>query len=1023
MYTGRAASPGAARGLRMPPAARRRLEVKALAAQKPASGKRSHRAAPAQRASASSRRGVAALAVVCVLALAAGFLLDAFMPGLDPAASGEEVSASPVRINEVMTSNASAYKNDLGAYEDWVEIVNTGAQEARLGGYTLGRGDDLALFTFPDVTLAPGEYLLIYCDGLDRAVAGQPLHAAFRLSADGVTLQLRDATGALADSVDVPALDRNQVYQRGEDGWTASGLYTPGLANTPENHAGFEVETVESPLVISEVMSANRTYLPDADGNCYDYIELYNASDATIDLTGYFLTDDENTLRKWAFPEGASIAGGGYLLVYASGLSQTAAGALHASFKLSSEGEPVLLSDAQGRVLAEVTPPALLGDQAWSLGGDGQYTANLAPTPGFPNTAEGERTLRALLEQGNASGVCISEIVASAGESAPYDWLEVHNASTQAVDISGWGLSDDGGSPRKWRFPEGTVLQPGQYMAVFVSGMDGRDASGTLSASFRLASAGGYSLMLSDAAGALVDRVFVPEQYAGVAYARMENGGFLYVDQPTPNAQNAAAGYEGRADKPEFSVAGGLYGAGESLTVELSAAPGMRVYYTLDCTDPDETSTLYTGPIAVTENTIVRARAHGEDLLPSYTASQTYFFGVEHTMRVVSLVADPENIFGENGIHTRYLDDIEREGHVEVYTAEGAQLLSENCGLKLHGADSRKLDQKNFKVIARSQYGTNRFHARLFSERDYDQYQSFILRCSSEDGPMTRMRDSILTSLAEGTGVFYQKTELCVVYINGQYWGQYNMRERVCAASICQFEGWEGQEDDIDLVKGNTTVMRGSDDSYQAMLAYVKQYGIPDDETLARVGEVIDLDNYIAYHALQIFVGNADTLNVKRYRNPNADGKWRWVIYDLDWGFYVDTNSIRRWLDPEGMGAGKRTDNALFIALMNNPTFYDRFLTYMGDMLATEWVTSKIVEKIETRYQQLLPEMPMQFERWGQSQSSFDARVAELVEYAGTRPRKLLGYFQETLSLSPEQMEHYFGDAMRRIEEEEAAWA
>ena len=189
------------------------------------------------------------------------------------------------------------------------------------------------------------------------------------------------------------------------------------------------------------------------------------------------------------------------------------------------------------------------------------------------------------------------------------------------------------------------------------------------------------------------------------------------------------------------------------------------------------------------------------------------------------------------------------------------------------------------------------------------------------------------------------------------------------------------------------------------------------------MGEVIVLDNYIAYHALQIFVGNADTLNVKRYRNANADGKWRWAIYDLDWGFYVDTNSIRRWLDPEGMGAGKRTDNSLFIALMNNPTFYDRFLTFMGDMLATEWVTSKIVDKIETRYYELLPEMPMQFERWGQSQSNFDARVSELVEYARTRPRKLVGYFQETLSLTNEQMEYYFGDAMRRIEEEEAAWA
>ena len=107
-----------------------------------------------------------------------------------------------------------------------------------------------------------------------------------------------------------------------------------------------------------------------------------------------------------------------------------------------------------------------MSDQAWSLGEDGEYTAGLAPTPGFPNTAEGERTLRALLEQESASPVCISEIVASAGDTALYDWVEIYNPSAQAVDISGWGLSDDGGSPRKWRFPEGTVLQPGQYMAV-----------------------------------------------------------------------------------------------------------------------------------------------------------------------------------------------------------------------------------------------------------------------------------------------------------------------------------------------------------------------------------------------------------------------------------------------------------------------------------------------------------------------------------------------------------------------------
>ena len=91
-------------------------------------------------------------------------------------------------------------------------------------------------------------------------------------------------------------------------------------------------------------------------------------------------------------------------------------------------------------------------------------------------------------------------------------------------------------------------------------------------------------------------------------------------------------------------------------------------------------------------------------------------------------------------------------GHIEVYTEDGAQMLSENCALRLHGQESRSMEQKGFKVIARSEYGANRFKAPLFTGRDYTEYQSFLLRSSSEDGPMTRMRDSILTSLARDTG-------------------------------------------------------------------------------------------------------------------------------------------------------------------------------------------------------------------------------------------------------------------------------
>ena len=1024
------------------PTGKHTSNTKAPAARpRPAGASRSARPAGASRsarppqASRSPRppqgahRGLAILAVVCVLALTAGFLLQSFLPAPVSAAVDERLSTSMVRISEVMTSNASAFQADNGQYTDWVELVNTGATDVSLKGYTLLNADDaLAPLIFPDVTLAPGEYLLIYCDGTLKNAAGYALHAPFRLSASGVTLGLYDAEGARVDAVDVPGLERNFVYRRDQQtgAWGASGDYTPGMANTLENHLSFDVGSVESPLVISEVSSANRSYARCADGQCCDYIELHNTSAQTVDLSGLTLTDDPNDLEKFVFPEGTVIGGNGYLLIYASGRAAGEGSELHAPFKLSSDGESVLLCDREGRALSGVELPALLSDQAYSLDENGEYTAGLAPTPGLPNDEQSAASLRAQVTQGNASGVYINEFMASETQ-RPHDWLELYNSSSQAVDISGWGLSDDASSPRKWRFPAGTVIQPGSYLTLFLSGTSGVDSEGILNASFRLGADGGYSLILSDASGAPLDRVFVPEQYAGVSYARMGNGDFLYATEATPNQPNASGGYAGRADAPEISVPGGLYHTGDVLTVEISAAPGARVYYTLDSSMPDESDALYTGPIAVSATTVVRARAYESDCLPSYVDTQTYLYDADHEMRVVSLVADPYEMFDEtDGLYSlgpnasptyphtgaNYWRTDELEGHVEMFDENGSTMISQGCGVRLHGQYSRAEAQKAFKIIARREYsGLNRFHARIFSRRDYEEYQSFLLRGSGQDGDRTRMRDSVLQTLAENTSVMYMETELCVVYINGQYWGHYNIRERINKFSICQFEGWEGQEDDIDLVKANDRVMQGSNQTYADMLAYVKENGIPNDEVLARVGEVIDLQNYIEYHALEIFVGNGDTLNVKRYRNKNADGKWRYCLFDLDWAFDVDTNSIGRWLAPGGMGTNKYTDNALFIALMKNATFRDRFLTYMGEMMATEWTTEKVIEKFHTRYDELMTEMPRHGERWGMSRSGFESQIEELVDYARTRPARLLEFFQESMNLTDDQMRHYFGDA------------
>ena len=283
------------------------------------------------------------------------------------------------------------------------------------------------------------------------------------------------------------------------------------------------------------------------------------------------------------------------------------------------------------------------------------------------------------------------------------------------------------------------------------------------------------------------------------------------------------------------------------------------------------------------------------------------------------------------------------------------------------------------------------------------------------------MRDSVLTSLAKETSVMYQESEVGVCYLNGMYYTLYNLRERISKHSVCQFEGWVGMEDDIDLVKANDNVKEGSNESFEELLYYCKNYDVTGQEFYDYLDTKIDIQNFIEYQSLEIFVGNGDTLNVKRYRNAKDDGKWRWVLFDLDWAFYVDTNSIRRWLDPAGMGTNLYTDNTLFIACMKNSIFREQFLTYFGQQMATTYSTENTIRLFSERYDLIDGLLPAYREQWDLSENSMDNSLKKLVDYCETRPTKLLGYFKETFNFSEAEMMKYFGDAIAEIQRYESS--
>ena len=960
-----------------------------------------------------------ALMLIVGAALAAGAY---YLQGSGLLAPKVDAVGGDVYINEVMSENSSTLVTERGDVPDWIEITNAGKRPVDVGKYSLMLDTrPNRAFSFPSYSLQPGECLLIYAEGMDVGSARGEWSAGFKLSASGgEQLVLLNAQGKAVDAVELPELEPDAAYVRAADGsWSVNRRATPGAPNDSGASARSGVQLSAGALEISEAMSGNTLYFPDENGEYHDYVEIHNVSSEDVNLAGWYLSDASDKLKRWSFPE-VALPAGGYLVVHCSGYGRSANPEhLHADFRLSGDGENVYLSRPDGQTVSTASLPVLQADQAYSLV-DGAWTTNLAPTPGRENTAEAAAQLNAARFGAQSGGVVINEIMASPANER-YDWVEIYNGSGAAVDLSGYGLSDDSERPRRWQFPEGTTLQPGRYLGVYCSGRSRDKIGDVLNADFALSSAGNYTLCLSDAQGNVLDAVYLPLQRGGWAYGRAAGEtGFFYFEAGTPGAANAGVHAREWAQPPECSVSGGLFSSGEQLSVALSAPAGSRVYYTLDCSDPDESSTPYAGPIQISDTTILRARVYRDGCMPSLIDTQSYLYDVQNEGGewIVSIVSDMDNLVGSDGIITNYAEDIEREAHFELFSADGSVALSQGCGLSLHGWSSRRMPVKTFNVIARSVYGDRRFDYPVFAQRDYDSYQSLLLRPSGEDYGMSFMRDTMLSSLMRGSSLMFQEHEIALAYVNGEYYSLYYIRERINKHSICQFEGWEGMENEIDVVRGNDSVTQGSNASFEELLDWVRNNDLSGDAAYDYIASRIDVQNYIEYMAIEIFSGNTDTLNVRRYRNPRTDGKWRWALYDLDWAFFNDTDSIGEWLKPGGAGVSDATDNTLFIACMRNPRFRDEFLTYFGQCMATIFSTEHVLSRIEAQYARLEPSLEQYQARWD---IDLKPGIRRLVDYAQTRPEKLINtYFRAALNLSDADMQKYFGEALEAIRAYEA---
>jgi len=966
------------------------------------------------------------ISIFVAIAIVAGLVfLFQRMAASTPEAEPSGAADGGLVINEVMTNNQGIVPDDAGNSSDCVELYNATDQPINLGRY--GLSDDEAepvKWGFPHMEIAPHSYVVVYLTGDAQSnVSKGILHCSFKLSAQGETLVLADSGGNKIDSVAIPALPENVSYGLFDGTMQQLAHVTPGYENSDAGYAAFLASrTVENPaVVITEVMASNAMTLSDPQGSYSDWIEIANVGGKDFDLSGCGLSDDMADLLKWRFPD-VTLGAGESLVIFCSGSvsAYSGEGPLEADFRLSGHGMVAVLSDAAGRMMDSASAEEVPTD--WSYAREyqsgapsGAWKLTSQPTPGYPNTADGF----AAFAQANpfATGdVIISEVLCSNNRidfgGSKSDYIEIENRGAQAVNLSGFGLTDNAGNPAKFRFPDIT-LQPGGRIVVLAVG-DGVAIADNLCAAFKLSRLG-TTLALFNAQDQLIDRYFIGEVPQNISVGREAGSAAVaYFETPTPGAANGD-GKAGIASAVQFGQSAGKYPGAVQLM--LTASEGCDIYYTTDGTLPVEngqpggTARKYTGPFAVSATTPVRASALRADYIPSTAATATYFIAATHTLPVVSITTDPDNLFNEQtGIYmlgpnpgsaeayyptANYRSDTEVPASFEVYDESGQRVFQQDIGLAMTGGLSLSLrEQKSFAIYARSQYGKSTMSYPFFENRPFTEYKSLILRSGGRDTSKTKLNTFVALGLVDGQmDVMTQAAKPCVLYIDGQYWGVYFMMEKRNKYMVAAHEGVTDPAaiDTINLTKGlqDRLVSSGSYEGYAEIFNYVKTHDLSIQENYDWVDARLDTDSYMDLMINEIYIANNDPGNMQYYQVPPG-GLWTQIYQDLDNAFYsFDTLALR--MNPSTAGSD------IFNALLKNEGWRNRFIERFAWALKNIYSPDRVIAMIDAGADAMRGEVAAEHARWSElpTLEEWEAGVASMKNFAKKRPAAMVGYLKQ----------------------------
>ncbi len=681
------------------------------------------------------------------------------------------------------------------------------------------------------------------------------------------------------------------------------------------------------------------------------------------------------------------------------------------------------------------------------------------------------------------------------------DWVELYNPTDSAIDLTGYYISDRVNNPQKWQIPSGAIASHGRIL-IWASDRDLVTAEGELHTNFKISN--GETVVLSSPSGNIINQITLPELMQDESFGRLSDGAidWAYFTTPTPFLPNETqTGFQEFLEQPTVNHESGFYNNPIQLSLS-TTEPDALIYYTLDCSEPipgspntyqfnnsdfisiddissnpndismirttldDSGSWIYNwNPPTelISKATIVRTKVVKPGAMASKTLSLTYFIGSEiqaqyQDIPVISLVTSRDNFFGnttgiyipgtdENGepnttsATANYSQDWERPIHLQLWEPNRTDGFATNAIAQIHGSASANLMRKGLRIEFGSNIGVTELNYDLFDTGSDESFESFLVRASGQDVQQTLFRDAFGQTLFKEQDLSTAPYRTVVLFINGEYWGLHNLRERSREDYISRIHDVDTDEMDFLETRGasHPSEIEGTEDYYMSLLNFVQDNDLSIQENYDVLSQMMDIENYIKYYIAETFIANSDwpSYNVRMWRykpelfTPNQfyddtpdeaveDGRFRWVLFDLDQALgrfhnytantIQSASSIGTWNDNffllfrKLIGASDANGNLLADGPYNtgSPQFRNMFINYYCDAMNSYLSPTTTVGKLDSVESDFAPYMPEHIARWTYPETTeeWNADVNGVRAFLNNRPASIITQLTNKFNLN-----------------------